>query len=229
MKRAFDLSIGTMGLLLFSPILLFFILLVWLQDRKSPFYIAPRIGLDGTPFKMIKLRSMTAGADRTGVESTAADDSRITRVGHMIRHYKLDELSQLINVVKGEMSLVGPRPNVQSDVDLYTDEEEKLLTVKPGITDLASIVFADEGEILRGSSDPDLDYKRLIKPWKSRLALLYIEKSSIPLDLRILYLTALTTFSRRRALRGVERTLRVLDADDDLIGVARRDRELCPA
>lgn len=227
MKRAFDLCVGAVGLLLVSPVLLLFMILVWLQDRKSPFYMAPRIGFGGTPFKMIKLRSMITGADRTGVESTAADDQRITRVGHIIRRYKLDELSQMINVVKGEMSLVGPRPHVRSDVYLYTDEEKKLLTVKPGITDLASIVFADEGEILRGSSDPDLDYKRLIRPWKSRLAMLYVEKSSILLDLRILYLTVMAIFSRRRALRGVESALRVLDADDDLIGVARRVKGIC--
>ncbi|MHB9054420.1 MAG: sugar transferase [Thermoleophilia bacterium] len=227
MKRAFDLCVGAAGLLLVSPVLLLFMILVWLQDRKSPFYMAPRIGFGGTPFKMIKLRSMITGADRTGVESTAADDQRITRVGHIIRRYKLDELSQMINVVKGEMSLVGPRPHVRSDVYLYTDEEKKLLTVKPGITDLASIVFADEGEILRGSSDPDLDYKRLIRPWKSRLAILYVEKSSILLDLRILYLSVMAIFSRRRALRGVESALRVLDADDDLIGVARRVKGIC--
>lgn len=229
MKRGFDLGLGAAALILFSPALLLFMLLVWLQDRKSPFYHAPRVGQEGKLFRMIKLRSMVTGADKSGVDSTAADDDRITAIGHRIRRYKLDELSQLINVVKGEMSLVGPRPNVARDVAKYTDAEKSLLAVKPGITDLASIVFADEGEILKGSPDPNGDYDRLIRPWKSRLALFYVENSSVPLDLRILYLTALSIASRQKALAQVSGLLEKHGADERLVTIARRDARLLPS
>ena len=136
--------------MLASPVLLPVMFLVWWQDRHSPFYVASRVGLDQRPFRMVKLRSMRIGADKSGVDSTSAGDSRITPVGHFIRRYKLDELTQLWNVLIGDMSLVGPRPNVERETRLYTDLEQRLLTVKPGITDYASIVFADEGEILQG-------------------------------------------------------------------------------
>ena len=121
---------------------------------------------------MVKLRSMIINADKNKVDSTASDDMRITRVGMMIRAYKLDELTQLINVLKGDMSLVGPRPNVQRDVDLYSETEKRLLSVKPGITDFSSIIFSDEGDILSGLDDPDIAYNQLIRPWKSRLGIL---------------------------------------------------------
>ena len=125
---------------------------------------------------MVKIRSMIINADKTGVDSTSSDDMRITSVGKVIRKLKLDELSQLWNVLIGDMSLVGPRPNVKSETDLYTKIEKNLLNVKPGITDFSSIVFSDEGDILSGSDDPDLLYNQLIRPWKSRLSLFYIEK-----------------------------------------------------
>ena len=170
MKRLMDILASFFGLLLTSPILLTFMFLVWRQDGHSPFYIAPRMGKDEKPFRMVKLRSMVKNADRSGVDSTAADDMRITRVGHLIRKFKLDELTQLLNVLKGDMSLVGPRPNVQRETDLYTDSENKLLSVRPGITDFSSIVFSDEGDILEGQEDPDIAYNQLIRPGKSRLA-----------------------------------------------------------
>ncbi|MCB0379061.1 MAG: sugar transferase, partial [Bdellovibrionales bacterium] len=214
--------------LVFSPVLIVFMVLIWLQDFKSPFYIAPRVAKGGGIFKMVKLRSMVVNASKTGVDSTSANDVRITKVGHMIRRYKLDELSQLWNVLSGDMSLVGPRPNVTRDVDLYTEEEKELLTVRPGITDLASIVFADEGEILRDSTDPDLDYNQRIRPWKSRLALLCVRKQSLWLDLRILILTAQTIVSRGEALRGVQKLLEELGADEQLKQIARRETPPIP-
>ncbi|VVM17401.1 hypothetical protein BSPWISOXPB_2715 [uncultured Gammaproteobacteria bacterium] len=119
----------------------------WKQDKKSPFYMAPRVGRNNIIFKMVKLRSMVSNADSSGVDSTSANDSRITPIGHKIRKYKLDEITQLWNVLIGDMSLVGPRPNVKNETDLYTSVEEKLLLVKPGITDFSSIVFSDEGDI----------------------------------------------------------------------------------
>ena len=158
MKRTFDIVISLLGLSILSPILWIFVILIWLQDFHSPFYVAPRVGRNGKLFRMVKLRSMVAYADKSGVDSTSTDDIRITWVGHIIRRYKLDEFSQLWNVLKGDMSLVGPRPNVQRDVALYTAEERHLIDIRPGITDISSIVFSDEGAILAGSNDPDLKY-----------------------------------------------------------------------
>ena len=228
LKRTLDIILSLLGLIIASPVLIPVIIAVWLQDFHSPFYIATRVGKDGKPFRMIKLRSMIANADKIGVDSTSAKDPRITPVGHFIRRYKLDELSQLWNVLKGDMSLVGPRPQVPRDVALYTEVEKHLLDVKPGITDISSIVFADEGEILKDSDDPDLDYNRLIRPWKSRLGLLYIDHQSFLLDLRLIFLTALTIVSREKALAGIQRILDDLGADDKLKQVARRQEKLEP-
>jgi len=177
---------------------------------------------------MVKLRSMVAGADKTGVDSTAGDDKRITWVGHIVRRYKLDEFSQLINVLLGDMSFVGPRPNVIREVALYTDEEKHLLDVRPGITDLASIVFSDEGDILAGSDDPDLKYHQLIRPWKNRLGLLYIRNHNLFLDVSLIILTVIAIFSKPQAMKGVDRILKKLKADEQLIKVARRKDSLYP-
>lgn len=229
MKRLVDIFLGGAALLLVSPILLLFIVIVWTQDWKSPFYIAPRVGMGGRTFKMIKLRSMVSGADRTGVNSTAVGDPRVTKIGSVIRKLKLDELTQLLNVVRGEMSLVGPRPQTQkAGVDLYTHEEMKLLSVRPGITDFSSIVFSDEGAILAGSENPDLDYNQLIRPWKSRLGLIYIAHSTILLDLKLIILTVVAIVSKSHALNGVVHILTGLKAPTAVIEVARRRCPLVP-
>lgn len=228
MKRFFDIVFSLLSLILMSPVLLVFVLLIWTQDFHSPLYVAPRVGRYGRIFRMIKLRSMVEGADKTGVDSTSASDERITWVGHLIRKYKLDEFSQLWNVFKGDMGLVGPRPNVEREVALYTDEERHLLDVRPGVTDLASIVFSDEGEILAGSEDPDVRYNQIIRPWKSRLGLLYVEKRSLVLDFIIIGLTIIAILSRSRALAGVQRVLYKLEADPLLRKVALRQEPLKP-
>lgn len=207
MKRSLDFTLSLVGLLLFSPVLLPVMFLVWIQDWHSPFYIAPRVGKNETIFKMVKLRSMVINADKSGVDSTSSSDKRITAVGRFIRKYKLDELTQLWNVLVGDMSLVGPRPNVKRETDLYTSIEKKLLTVKPGITDFSSIVFSDEGEILKDSLDPDLDYNQIIRPWKSRLGIAYIENYNIFLDVQLIYLTAVAIINKNKALEGVSRIL----------------------
>lgn len=227
-KRLFDFVVSLLGLIVASPILIPVMIAVWLQDFHSPFYIASRVGRGGKLFRMVKLRSMIIGADKTGVDSTASGDRRITKLGHFIRRYKLDELSQLWNVLKGDMSLVGPRPQVQRDVALYTAEERRLLSVKPGITDISSIVFADEGEILKNKPDPDLAYNQLIRPWKSRLGLLYIDHQSLLLDLHLIYLTAITILSRERALNGIQKILNSLHADAMLKRIALRQEPLQP-
>lgn len=228
MKRILDAAVALTGLVVLSPLLAAFCLLVWAQDGHSPLYIATRVGRNGRMFRIIKLRTMVEGADRNGVDSTAADDARITLFGHFIRRHKLDELTQLINVLKGDMSLTGPRPNVQSDVDLYTDVERKLLSMRPGITDLASIVFSHESEILAGSDDPDLDYNRLIRPWKSRLGLLYIENQTLVLDFKIIYLTLLSLISRERALAGINKLLNKMEADIEVKRVVEFPDDLQP-
>jgi lipopolysaccharide/colanic/teichoic acid biosynthesis glycosyltransferase len=227
-KRLLDIALSSLGLVLSAPVTLPVMFLVWAQDKHSPFYVAARVGRHERDFKMIKLRSMVINADKSGVDSTSNSDRRITGVGQFIRRYKLDELSQLINVLKGDMSLVGPRPNVRRETDLYTAEEKKLLQVQPGITDFASIVFSDEGDILQGRPDPDLAYNQLIRPTKSRLGLFYIEHASLWLDLQLIALTAVAILSRARALRGVEAILKQLGAEAELIAIARRDRELLP-
>ena len=203
MKRLFDVFISFSGLLFLSPVLLTFMYLVYRQDKHSPFYVALRVGKNGVMFKMLKLRSMSVNADRNGVDSTSADDSRITPIGHKIRRYKLDEFTQLWNVLIGDMSLVGPRPNVLSDTNLYTDIEKGLLTVRPGITDFSSIVFSDEGDILKGMKDPDLAYNQLIRPWKSRLGLAYIKNQSLFLDFQLILYTVIAIISKQRALSWV--------------------------
>jgi lipopolysaccharide/colanic/teichoic acid biosynthesis glycosyltransferase len=229
-KRVLDVVASVLGLIVGSVILAPAMIAVWLQDYHSPFYVASRVGRGGGTFRMVKLRSMRVLADTTGVASTASDDSRITTVGRLVRRWKLDELTQLWNVLKGDMSLVGPRPQVAQDVARYTDEERRLLTVRPGITDMASIVFADEGAILTGADDPDERYQQLIRPWKARLALLYVDtRPGLLADLRLLWLTLLNSVSRRRALEGVAALVRSLGGDPALERVAQRATALEPA
>lgn len=226
MKRAFDFLAALAGLLVLAIPLAAIALAVWIEDRRSPFFVANRVAREGAQFRMVKFRTMVPNAWKTGVNSTASGDRRITRIGKWLRKGKLDEFPQLWNVLKGDMSLVGPRPQVQTDADLYTGEERGILSVRPGITDLASIVFADEGEILAGGSDPDLLYNQIVRPWKSRLALAYVERVSLRLDLRILALTLLAAFSRQRALRGVEKILTGWNADAMLRRMASRRESL---
>lgn len=169
---------------------------------------------------------MILNADKTGVDSTAGDDKRITPVGRLVRKLKLDELSQLWNVLKGDMSLVGPRPNVPREVALYTPEENRLLEIRPGITDISSIVFADEGDILQGADDPDLRYHQIIRPWKSRLGLLYIQKNDLMLDLKLILLTLTNSLARGWTLRQVSRMVRNLGGDPELAEVVSRRKAL---
>jgi len=227
-KRGVDVLLSLIGLILASPILIPVMFLVWKQDRHSPFYVAERIGKKEKPFKMVKLRSMIKNADAQGIDSTSANDMRITPVGHFIRSYKLDELTQLWNVLKGDMSLVGPRPNVKRETDLYTSQEKILLSVKPGITDFASIVFSDEGEILADKADPDIAYNQLIRPGKSRLGLFYIEHKNIVIDLLLIAFTVLAIISKQRSLTAINALLKFLNAPGDLIEIAGREKPLTP-
>lgn len=222
-KRFCDITLSLIGLILTSPIWVTFAVLIYLQDFRSPFYVAPRVGRRGRMFKMIKLRSMVVGADKSGVDSTSNTDSRITVIGQLVRKSKADELPQLFNVLKGDMSLVGPRPNVKRGTDVYTDEEKLILNERPGITDFASIVFSDEGSILSGKKDPDLAYDQLIRPWKSRLCLVYIKQRTLLLDLQIISLTVLTLVSKPMALAYLVGVLDELGVDEELKTIASRE------
>ena len=223
LTRTFDLLLSIIGLLICTPVLLPVVVLVWLGDKKSPFYIAPRVGRYGLPFQMVKIRSMQADADRNGFSSTSNDDSRITPIGHFVRRFKIDELAQLWNVLIGEMSVVGPRPQVQSGVDLYSSRERALLSVKPGMTDFASIVFSDEGEILAGHADPDAAYNTLIRPGKSLLGLFYVEKNSFMSDAFLVILTIVAIFSKKHALKGVRVLLKKMEAPEEILLLASRE------
>jgi len=159
-------------------------------------YAGRRVGLGGREFRMYKFRTLVANADRVGGPNTPDDDPRLTKTGKFLRRYKLDELPQLFNVLRGEMSFVGPRPQVVGGVAGYTDEERDLLKVRPGITDWASLKFANEGEILKGHDDPDRAYAELIRPEKMRLGLEYVHRGTFRDDIDILRKTALLPFKK---------------------------------
>ena len=228
MKRAFDMLFSLFFLILCSPVFLFFIILIWLEDRASPFYIAPRVAMNGKLFYLIKFRSMIKNADKTGVDSTSANDMRITRVGQFIRRHKIDELPNFVNILIGDMSFVGPRPNVEREVQIYSDEEKKLLRVRPGVTDFASIVFADEGEILEDSKDPDIDYNQLIRPWKSRLGLVYVAQHNILIDMTLIFLTLLNMIDRSKALDKIHKMLLKYNVSKEVLDVVLRQGPLVP-
>lgn len=228
MKRVFDVVVASLGLIVAGPVLLPVMFLVWWQDKHSPFYVADRVGKNGRTFRVVKLRSMVVDADRSEVDSTSADDKRITPIGRIIRRFKMDELTQFWNVLFGNMSMVGPRPNVKRETDLYTPLERQLLSVKPGITDFSSIIFSDEAEILRGATDPDVAYNQLIRPGKSLLGLFYIQHQSFWVDIRLCWLTAVAILKRSWALKGIRRMLESLRAPPELLAIAARGDPLEP-
>jgi lipopolysaccharide/colanic/teichoic acid biosynthesis glycosyltransferase len=227
LKRLLDLIISTCGLLAIASLLIPLALIVWLQDFRSPFYLGRRVGKNFRVFSMVKLRSMIAAADKKGGSSTSSDDKRITWVGRLIRKFKIDEMTQLLNVFIGDMSLVGPRPQVEYDVSyLYTKAEKHLLSVRPGITDFSSITFSDEGDILKNFPDADLAYNQYIRPWKSAMGLLYIEHQSVWLDLKLIALTLVAIFNKPGARRRVVKLLQELGASDLIVKAAKREGEL---
>ena len=189
MIRFFDFLFSLFGLIVLSPFFLLISLCIVLDSRGGVFYRQSRVGKDGKDFKLYKFRSMRTGADKRGLITVGEKDSRITRAGYFLRKYKLDELPQLINVLKGEMSLVGPRPEVRKYVDLYTPEQRKVLSVMPGITDYASIEYVDENRILGGAADPDKVYVEEILPDKIRYNMKYIENRSLKEYFKIIFLT----------------------------------------
>ncbi len=189
MIRFCDIVFSAIGLLLLSPLFLLVYILIRCESKGGGFYCQQRVGKDGRMFGLYKFRSMRTGSDKKGLITVGGHDSRITRMGYFIRKYKIDELPQLWNVLKGDMSLVGPRPEVKKYVDLYTEEQRRVLSVRPGITDYASIEYVDENEILGKADDPDRVYVEEIMPAKIKLNMRYIENRSLNEYFKIIGLT----------------------------------------
>jgi lipopolysaccharide/colanic/teichoic acid biosynthesis glycosyltransferase len=196
-KRLFDILFSLIGLVVLSPLFAIVALLIKLDSEGPVFYRGVRAGKDGKPFRIFKFRTMVVNADKIGGPSTSADDPRLTRVGKILRRYKIDEFPQMINILRGEMSFVGPRPEVLQEVELYTDEERLLLSVPPGMVDYATTRFHNEEEILRGSVDPHQAYREKIRPEKIKLGLEYVRNRSFWGDIKIL-LQFITTLIKTR-------------------------------
>lgn len=228
-KRLMDMTVAA-GLLLFSgPVIAISAFLVWAHDRQDPIYRQVRIGKDGKPFRLFKLRSMSAAAPGSTSDTTGHNDPRITPVGAVLRKTKIDELPQLWNVLRGDMSLVGPRPQVPREVAVYTEVERGLLAVRPGVTDYASIVYSDLGDIVATAADPDIAYSQLVRPGKSRLGLFYADRPSVVTDLAIIALTAAALIHGPSARKGVAALLHRKGADTSLVEIAARRTPLTPA
>jgi lipopolysaccharide/colanic/teichoic acid biosynthesis glycosyltransferase len=185
-KRIFDLLVSAAGLLFLWPLFLVVGLLIRLDSKGPVFFRQERMGRGMVPFSIFKFRSMVVGAPAQGAAITAAGDGRITRLGRLLRHAKLDELPQLINVLRGDMSLVGPRPEVRHYVELFREDYEEILTVRPGITDMASLKYRNEAELLSLAADPDQEYRTRVLPDKIRLAREYARKPSLTLDISLI-------------------------------------------
>ena len=191
-KRAFDFLASLLGLIILSPLFLLLAVIIKLEDGGPVFFRQKRVWQRGKKFRIWKFRTMVVNAEKLGGHLTVGRDPRITRVGYWLRKTKLDELPQLINVLLGEMSLVGPRPEVPKYVSLYTDDQRRVLELRPGITDPASIQFRDENELLAQVTDPEGYYREIVMPEKIRLNLEYAKRASFWTDLRVIF----TTLSR---------------------------------
>ena len=189
MKRLFDIISSSTGLILLSPVFLFLAIWIKLDSKGAVFYRQLRVGKNGNDFKIFKFRSMRPDAEKKGLLTVGGRDPRVTKSGYYIRKYKLDELPQLINVFRGDMSIVGPRPEVRKYVNFYTKEQLKVLSVKPGITDMASIKYRNENELLEKVDDPDKIYIEVIMQDKLKYNLEYIKKQSFLYDMKLTFLT----------------------------------------
>ena len=196
LKRSFDILSSGLGLLLISPILLIVSLAITLSSKGGVFYKQSRVGLNGVNFNILKFRTMFTGSDKKGLLTVGDRDPRVTPIGYYLRKYKLDELPQLINVLIGDMSLVGPRPEVSKYVNLYSKEDRVVLSIKPGITDYASIYFRNENEILKTSDNPEKKYIEEVMPRKLELNKKYIAEKGIWTDLKIIFMTLKSIFHK---------------------------------
>ncbi len=188
-KRLFDIFSSLLGLVILFPFLIAISVLIFVNSRGGVFYRQIRVGKNGKDFKLWKFRTMQPDSDKNGLLTVGGRDARITSLGYYLRKYKLDELPQLMNVFVGEMSIVGPRPEVRKYVDLYTSEQLQVLDVQPGITDYASIEYANENDLLAESSDPENKYIQQVMPAKLKLNMKYIAEKSLGTDLKIIFRT----------------------------------------
>lgn len=193
-KRIFDIVASSIGIILLSPVLVGIAIAIKLGSEGPCFFKQVRVGKDEKEFRILKFRTMVVNAESIGTQITVGKDNRITGVGHFLRKTKLDELPQLINVLKGDMSLVGPRPEVPKYVKLYTDEQRKVFQVRPGITDYASIEYRDENELLGSVDNPEEFYINTIMKDKLQLNMKYIEKNNLIIDIGIILKTILKCF-----------------------------------
>ena len=189
MIRLFDIFFSAMGLIILFPFFIVFYLLIRIESKGGAFYIQERIGKNGKPFGLYKFRSMRVGSDAEGLLTVGERDNRITRIGYVLRKTKIDELPQLLNVLKGDMSLVGPRPEVRKYTDMYTEEQRKVLCVRPGITDYASIEYVNENELLSKADDPERMYIEKVMPDKIKLNMKYLEHYTVGEYFKIIFLT----------------------------------------
>lgn len=189
MKRLFDIIASLIGIIILSPIFFLIFLAVALNSGFPVFYLQTRVGKGNIDFKLFKFRTMFTDADKKGLLTVGGRDPRITPVGYFLRKYKLDELPQLFNVLFGSMSLVGPRPEVRKYVDMYNDEQKKVLTVQPGITDYASLDYINENDLLAKSQNPEETYIKEVMPAKLQLNLKYIQEAGLATDLKLIFKT----------------------------------------
>ncbi len=195
LKRLFDIVFSLFGLILVSPLFLVISILIKRESPGPVFYRGIRMGKNGKSFKIFKFRTMVIDAEKLGGPSTASDDPRLLKIGPFLKKYQLDELPQLINVLKGDMSFVGPRPEVPLYIDMMASEEKKMIfSVKPGMTDLASLWNFHEGEILKGSLDPEKTYMEKIRPKKLELQIEYVKSRAFLMDLKIILKTIIKIF-----------------------------------
>ena len=189
MKRVLDFLCSLVVLVLLLPVWLMVALLIVMESRGGVFYVQKRVGKDNRDFNLYKFRTMRPDSDSKGLLTVGARDSRITRVGYFLRKYKIDEFPQLLNILKGDMSIVGPRPEVRKYVDLYTPEQMRVLSVRPGLTDYASIRYVNENEVLAASDDPERTYIEEVMPAKLALNLQYIDNQSLKEDFKLIFKT----------------------------------------
>lgn len=200
MKRIFDILVSLIGLIILSPVFIIMALIITFTSPGGVFFRGVRVGQNGVPFRIYKFRSMIKDAEGNGKWNVGDNDDRITPIGHFLRKTKIDELPQLINVLKGDMSFVGPRPELQYYVDMYTEREKRILDLKPGITDWASITNFDQFEVFTKAKDPDVAYLKYIRPLKLELQLYYRENNSFFSDIKILIWTVYKVISRSEKL-----------------------------
>ena len=225
LKRIFDFLFSFIFLIFLIPIIIFFSILIFFTDYNNPLFFSKRVGINNKSFNLIKLRTMKKSSEYNFL-STSNNDPRLTGIGIFIRNYKIDELPQFFNVLFGSMSIVGPRPQVKIDTDKYTDKEKSLLLVKPGITDFSSIIFSDEAKILDNSDNPDNEYNIVIRPYKSRLGLFYIDNQSLNLDIYLIFCTFFGIINREKILKSLSKKIKSKGGKQILINIAKRSEKI---